>query len=72
MDTHHNKGDQFFKTPGDWIKHSKQLKEKFSILTDQDLKLEKGKEKEMLERIGNRLRKNREEVLNIIKEINVS
>ena len=35
-------------------------------------KKEEGKEKEMLERIGNRLRKNREEVLSIIKEINLS
>ncbi|GEN66473.1 MULTISPECIES: hypothetical protein [Chryseobacterium] len=72
MDTNHNKDNEFSKTPGDWIAQSKQLKEKFSTLTDHDLKLEKGKEKEMLERIGNRLRKNREEVMNIIKELNLS
>ncbi|MFZ4929365.1 hypothetical protein [Chryseobacterium sp. Mn2064] len=72
MDTNHNKDNKFFKTPGDWIEQSKQLKEKFSTLTDNDLKFEEGQEKEMLERIGNRLRKNREEVLNIIKEINLS
>lgn len=72
MDTNPNKGDKFFKTPEAWIEQSKQLKEKFSTLTDHDLKLEEGKEREMLERIGNRLRKNREEVLNIIKEINLS
>ena len=72
MDTNHNKGDKFFKTPGDWIEQSKQLKEKFSTLTDNDLKLEEGQEKEMLERVGNRLRKNREEVLNILKEIKLS
>ena len=46
MDT--NKDDKFFKTPGDWIEQSKQLKEKFSTLTDHDLKLEEGKEREML------------------------
>lgn len=72
MDTNQNKGDNSFKISGDWNEQSKQLKEKFSTLTDYDLKLEEGKEKEMLERIGNRLRKNREEVLNIIKEINLS
>ncbi|WP_346986223.1 hypothetical protein [Chryseobacterium sp. POE27] len=72
MDINHNKGDKSFKIPENWDEQSKQLKEKFSILTDHDLKLQEGKEKEMLERIGNRLRKNREEVLNIIKEINLS
>ncbi|WP_160138556.1 hypothetical protein [Chryseobacterium sp. c4a] len=72
MDTSHNKDDKSFKIPENWNEQSKQLKEKFSTLTDYDLKLEEGKEKEMLERIGNRLRKNREEVLSIIKEINLS
>ncbi|MDQ0781286.1 hypothetical protein [Chryseobacterium sp. W4I1] len=72
MDTNQNKGDKSFKISGNWTEQSKQLKEKFSMLTDYDLKLEEGKEKEMLGRIGNRLRKNREEVLNIIKEINLS
>ncbi|MDR6919792.1 MULTISPECIES: hypothetical protein [Chryseobacterium] len=72
MDTNPNKSDKSFKIPKDWNVQSKQLREKFSTLTDYDLKLEEGKEKEMLERIGNRLRKNREEVLNIIKEINLS
>lgn len=72
MDTNHNKDNKSSKITGDWNVQSKQLKEKFSTLTDYDLKLEEGKEKEMLERIGNRLRKNREEVLNIIKEMNLS
>lgn len=72
MDTNHNKDDKSFKIPGNWSVQVKYLKEKFSTLTDYDLKLEEGKEKEMLERIGNRLRKNREEVLNILKEINLS
>lgn len=72
MGTNHNKDDKSFKIPKTWNEQSKQLKEKFSTLTDYDLKLEEGKEKEMLERIGNRLRKNREEVLSIIKEINLS
>jgi hypothetical protein len=45
MDTNHNKGNQSFKIPGDWDVQSKQLKEKFSTLTDHDLKLEEGKER---------------------------
>ncbi|WP_126651656.1 hypothetical protein [Chryseobacterium aureum] len=72
MNANHNNGNPSFKIPKDWNLQSKQLKEKFSTLTDYDLKLEEGKEKEMLERIGSRLRKNREEVINIIKEINLS
>lgn len=72
MDINNNKNNKFFKTPKDWIEQSKQLKEKFSTFTHRDWKLEEGKENEMLERIGNRLRKNREEVLNIMREINFS
>ncbi|WBV60115.1 hypothetical protein PFY12_13865 [Chryseobacterium camelliae] len=71
MNTNHN-NDKSFKILENWNEQSKQLKEKYSTLTDYDLKLEEGKEKEMLERIGNRLRKNREEVVDIIKEINLS
>lgn len=71
METNHN-NDHSFKILKNWNEQSKQLKEKYSTLTDHDLKLEEGKEKEMLERIGNRLRKNREEVMDLLKEINLS
>ncbi|PJJ67316.1 hypothetical protein [Chryseobacterium geocarposphaerae] len=71
METNDN-NNHAFKILKNWSEHSKQLKEKYSTLTDHDLKLEEGKEKETLERIGNRLRKNREEVLDILKEINLS
>jgi len=37
-------------------------------LTDADLKFEAGKENELLERIGKRLNKKREELINIIKK----
>lgn len=72
MDIHYTKGYRNFTVTGDWNIQSKQLKEKFSTLTDYDLKFDQGKEVELLDRMGNRLRKNREEVIDIIKEINLS
>lgn len=72
METNHNKGNKTFKITGNWKLQSKQLKEKFSQLTDFDLKFNEGKETELLDKMGNRLRKNREEVMEIIKEINLS
>jgi len=52
----------------DWKKQSEHLKEKFSTLTDSDLKFETGKENDLLERVETRLNKNREEVINIINK----
>lgn len=72
MDTNHNEGNKAFKITGDWKIQSGQLKEKFSQLTDYDLKFDEGKETELLDRMGTRLRKNREEVMDIIKKINLS
>lgn len=60
-----------FKISGDWTKQSHQLKEKFSQLTDTDLKFEPGKENELLQRVETRLNKNREEVINIINKCEV-
>lgn len=69
MDTNSNKnGSEKFKIIGDWNKQSKELKEKFSQLTDSDLKFEPGKENELIERVGNRLNKKADEVMNIIKK----
>lgn len=72
METNHNKGNDTFKITGNWNVQFLHLKEKFPTLTDYDLKFEEGKEVELLDRVGNRLRKNREEVIDIIKEINLS
>jgi len=58
-----------FEIHGDWKDHSKQLKIKYSQLTDEDLKLEAGKENDMLKRVETRLSKNREEVINIINKV---
>jgi len=68
MDTHHNKSAEAFKITGNWDLQSKQLKEKYSQLTDADLKFEAGKENELITRVETRLHKNREEVINIIKK----
>jgi hypothetical protein len=63
-----NKNAEGFKITGNWDDQSKQLKEKFSQLTDSDLMFETGKEDDLLKRVETRLNKNREEVINIIKK----
>ncbi len=68
MDTT-NKTNEVFKITGDWAAQSKQLKEKFSQLTDADLKFEPGKEQELLGRVETRLNKKREEVINILNKV---
>jgi len=68
MDTKQNKPGEPFKVTGNWAVQSKLLKEKFSQLTDADLKFEIGKENELLTRVETRLKKKREEVINIIKK----
>jgi hypothetical protein len=61
------KSTENFTITGDWTKQSELLKQKYSELSDADLKLEKGKGEEMLARIQSRLRKNRDEVIEIVK-----
>lgn len=68
MDKEKTKTDQSFKITGDWSKQSKQLKTKYSQLTDEDLKFENGKENELLKRVESRLSKPRNEVINIINK----
>lgn len=63
-----NKGSEDFKMSGNWSDQSRELKNKYSQLTDEDLKFETGKENDMLQRVEKRLNKNREEVINIIKK----
>jgi hypothetical protein len=72
MDVNQNKaqGAPAFKVTGNWENQSKQLKGKFSQLTDSDLKFEPGKENDLLDRVEKRLNKNREEVINIINKSN--
>ncbi len=68
MDNSQNKNADSFKISGNWSEQSKELKGKFSQLTDEDLKFETGKENELLKKMETRLNKNREEVINIIKK----
>lgn len=51
---------------GYWDKKKEKLKEKFPVITDDDLRYNEGKEKEMIEMLGNKLGKSKLELLNII------
>lgn len=68
MENSNNKTAESFKITGNWETQSKELKSKFSQLTDADLKFEPGKENDLLKRVETRLNKKREEVINIIKK----
>ena len=67
METPQNKNNETFKIAGNWDDQSKQLKQKFSQLTDADLKFEAGKENELLGRLETKLNKKRDEVISIIR-----
>ncbi len=51
---------------GYWDKKKPKLKEKFPVITDDDLRYREGKEKEMIEMLGNKLGKSKQELLTII------
>jgi uncharacterized protein YjbJ (UPF0337 family) len=54
---------------GYWDKKKEKLKERFPVITDEDLHYREGKEKEMIEMLGNKLGKSKLELLNIIVAI---
>jgi uncharacterized protein YjbJ (UPF0337 family) len=54
---------------GYWDKKKEKLKERFPVITDEDLRYHEGKEKEMIEMLGNKLGKSKLELLNIIVAI---
>ena len=54
---------------GYWDKKKEKLKEKFPVITDEDLRYNEGKDKEMIEMLGNKLGKSKLELLNIIVAI---
>lgn len=56
-----------FKIHGDWSKQSKALRNKYPTLTSDDVKFETGKETDLFKRMENRLSKNRNEVISILK-----
>jgi uncharacterized protein YjbJ (UPF0337 family) len=51
---------------GFWNGKKEKLKQKFPIITDNDLLFPEGKEKEMIEMLGNKLGKTKQEFLQII------
>ena len=51
---------------GNWNEIKGKLKQKFAILTDDDLLLVEGKEDEMLGRVQTKLSKNKEELQELI------
>jgi hypothetical protein len=51
---------------GYWNSKKEKLKQKFEILTEKDLSFIEGKEKEMIELLGYKLGKTKQELLNII------
>ena len=68
MNTEQNKTKEAFKITGNWDKQSKQLKEEYPQLTDADLNFVFGKENDLLKRIGAKLNKKNEEVVNILRK----
>lgn len=62
------KAKENFKIDGDWKNQSKHLKTKFPKLSDEDLKFEAGKENDLVNRVATKLNKDKEEVINILKE----
>lgn len=51
---------------GFWNEKKEKLKQKYSIITNEDLCFREGKEKEMIEILGNKLGKTNQELLSII------
>lgn len=51
---------------GYWNEKKEKLKQKYQIITDEDLRFFDGKEKEMIEMLGYKLGKSKEELRNII------
>jgi uncharacterized protein YjbJ (UPF0337 family) len=54
---------------GHWHETKGKLRQKFAILTDNDVKLEEGKQEEMLGRLQTILGKTKEEMHQIINEL---
>jgi hypothetical protein len=66
------KSAEKFRITGDWTILSKVLKERYSQLTDRDLILESGREDELFHRLERRLFRNRDAVLEIVKNAETS
>lgn len=56
-----------FKMAGDWKIQTKSIRDLYPRLTTLDMRFEDGKEKELIMRMGMRLKKNEENIINILK-----
>ena len=54
---------------GNWLEQREKLKQKFAVLTDDDLLFEQGKKEEMLGNIQVKLGKTKEELQKIIEAL---
>ena len=54
---------------GFWNGKKEKIKEMYSIITDEDLNFHEGKEKEMMEMLGNKLGKTKEELCTLIYKL---
>ena len=54
---------------GNWKQTKGKLKQKFAVLTDNDLLLEEGKEDELLGRLQTKLGKTKEEIHKLISDL---
>jgi hypothetical protein len=54
---------------GYWNGKKEKLRQEFPIITDEDLRFNDGKEKEMIEMLGYKLGKTKEELVNIIARL---
>jgi hypothetical protein len=68
METKTKKSAMDFKIKGNWETQAKELKKKYPQLGEADLKLEKGKEMELVSRLAKTLNKKTEDIMNIIKK----
>ncbi len=67
MESKQDKTPPAFHISGNWESQAKKLKVTYPQLTDEDLKYEGAKQDELLSRIGTRLGKKREDVIEAIK-----
>ncbi|RPI71165.1 MAG: general stress protein CsbD [Ignavibacteriales bacterium] len=57
------------KVKGFWEQKKEKLKERFPIIKDEDLNFIEGKEREMIEMLGNKVGKTKEELVFIITRL---
>ena len=54
---------------GFWDERKEKLKQKYPVITDEDLNFYEGKEREMIEMLGYKLGKTKEELVHIITRL---